>query len=320
MASNGYGMAGHLGLAKESTWGTSVAATDYVEILSESVSREIDRFDVANIVGRLAEPDDQAGVHRFSGDVTFAAHPEPLGYFLLGVMGVQSNTVVSSGTLHKHEFTMRNSDQSSASPEQPFTFEISRDVNSAQQLTGVNISTLEFNVAPNQHLEATASVMAKDESGIAPTSPSYASSPSGVFAFETASLQIGGSANAKFEGFTITMDNQEEGVPALNDSDRVAKLRRTGPKTVRVSGNVAFEDETEYNDFKNQNEQVVKLSMSKADSHEILFDMPRVVFTSLPLGMDGRGRQVLSVDGIARYDTGSNSQIMVTLWNTTSGY
>ena len=34
---SGYGFGGHIGFAKETTWGTGVAATDYVEALNESL-------------------------------------------------------------------------------------------------------------------------------------------------------------------------------------------------------------------------------------------------------------------------------------------
>lgn len=318
--SQGYGMSGHLGLAEEPAWSSATAATDYVEILSESLGREIDRFDVANVVGRLQEPDDQAGVNRFNGDIVFSAHPENLPWFLKGAMGVQSNTVVASGVLHKHEFTMLDSDQSSNSPGTPFTLEVNRDVNSAQQLSGVNFNSLEFNVSPNQALQVTTNVIGKDETGIAPTTPSFPGSPRGFFAFDTASVQLGGVADTNLEGMTITIDNQEEGVPALNATNQISKIRRTGSQLIRMSGVIGFEDESEFEKFRDQTEQQIILSMTKADSHEIIFDMPRVVYDSFPLGMDGRGRQIVNFTGRVRYDTGSNSSIKISVTNNTSGY
>lgn len=318
MANVGYGMAGFLGVAEESSWGTGVAAADYLELLSESVSSEIDRFDVTNIIGRLQEPDDAAGVHRIAGDISFAVHPENATYFIKGVLGVQSSTVVLSGTFHKHDFTFRDSDVSTAAPEQPLTLEINRDTGASKRYTGINVSQLEFNMAPNQALQATASVVGKDVSSLTATSPTYPSSPTGFFTFDTASVQIGGSANIRVEGLTITLQTQLEGVPTLNNTSRVAKLRRTGPQMVRISGNMAFEDYTEHDDFRNQTENQIIVSMTKATSHEIIFDMPRVVYSSFPLGMDGRGRQVVSFEGIARYDTGSNQNIKISVSNTSS--
>lgn len=318
MANVGYGMAGFLGIAKETNWGTAVGANDYVELLSESVSLDIDRFDLHNIVGRLQEPDDAAGVHRIAGDISFAVHPENVGFFLLGTLGVQSSTVVLSGTLHDHDFTFRDSDVSTASPEQPFTLEVGRDVGQSKQYTGVNVSQLEFNMAPNQALQATASVVGKDHNKITATTPTFPSSPTGPFTFDTASIQIGGSANIRVEGLTITLQTQLEGVPTLNNSDRVAKIRRTGPQMVRLSGNIAFEDYTEHDDFRQQTERQFIISMTKGSSHQIVFDLPRVVYSSFPLGMDGSGRQVVSFEGIGRYHTGSNQSIKITLSNTSS--
>jgi len=44
LASRAQGHLGFFGMAKETNWGTAVAATDYVELLSEGLSTGIDRF------------------------------------------------------------------------------------------------------------------------------------------------------------------------------------------------------------------------------------------------------------------------------------
>ena len=67
LASRAQGHLGFLGLAKESSWGTAVAATYYVELLSENISTGIDRFPTRNIFGGFYDPDDYAlrGGHRW---------------------------------------------------------------------------------------------------------------------------------------------------------------------------------------------------------------------------------------------------------------
>src|SRR3989304_4623265 len=100
----GYGFSGHIGLAKEVTFGTGVAAADYVEGLSEGQSFEFDRFDTKNIIGTLAEPDDTAGVVRVAGDIVAAAHPVSVGHFLKGFFHNSSITIVASGNLWKTSF------------------------------------------------------------------------------------------------------------------------------------------------------------------------------------------------------------------------
>lgn len=316
----GYGFAGHVGFAKESSGGTAVAATNYVEALSESLAANIDRFDTVNITGRFAEPDDSAGIVRVSGDIVAPFHPEEMGFFLLGVTGVQSNTVVLSGGLHTHNFTMATADWDTSYPQIPLTFEIFRDVTSSQQYNGCNVSAVQLALAPNQDLRMTASIIGTGHAELAKTTPTFTNSPAEGFTFDTASISIGGAASAIVEAMTINIDNQLEGVPVLNNSTSIAKIRRSGPQMVRLSGSLSFEDITEYENFRNQTEQAFLLNVTKANSFSMLIDMPRVVYTAFPLGMSGRERQVIGFEGIARYHTGSLSAIEFDLTNTTSGY
>ena len=184
----GAGFGGYIGFAKESSGGTPIAATNFIEAFSEGITLTMDRFETANIVGgAFYEADDMAGVRRISGDIVFAAHPEELGFILLGATGVQSNTEVLSGYLHTHEFTMRSSDWDETFAQDPFTFEIFRDVTSAHQYAGGQIGSIQLNAVPNQDLRVTATVMAKTSSVVAAQTATFTGSPTNPLAFDTCS-------------------------------------------------------------------------------------------------------------------------------------
>lgn len=314
----GYGFAGSIGFAKESSGGTPVTVTSFLEALSENITDTIDRFETKNITNDYAEPDDQDGIHRVAGNVVAAVHPTEVGHFLLGAMGINSITLATS--LYTHEFTMRSTEWDTKFPLQPYTFEVFRDVTSAQQYAGVNVNTLEFNVAPNQDLRMTAGLIGVSAANVDETTASFTATPAKVMAFDTASIAIGGSATAKMEALTISINNQLEGVPVLNNSTNVAKFRRTGFQTIRLSGTLSFEDITEYLDFQNQTERQITASFFRSNSFSIGFDLPRVVYTAYPLGISGRGRQTISFEGMARKHVGSGNAIKVTLKNTTASY
>lgn len=319
--SAGYGMKGHIGFAFEASGGVPVAVTDYIEALSESLTADLDRFQTINIHGRLSEADDKDGVKRVAGDAVFAAQPDPLGFFLLGTLGVDSVTTVLSGFLHTHEFTPRTSDWDQRFPQHPFTFEVFRDVGSSQQYTGINMSQIQLNVAPNQDLRATVSMIGFDvDPGIAATTPSFVNSPACELAFDTASLSVAGAANAEYESFTLTFNNNLEGVPTLNNSTVIRKIRRTDMQMVRVSADIGFENITELQNFLSQSEQAIKLSLTRADSFQVIFDIPRVVWTAHPTGIGGRGRQIVTLDGMGRFHTGSNNALKITLTTVKSFY
>lgn len=319
---SGYGFLGHVGFAQESSGGTPVAATDYIEALSENLTDTRDRFETRNIVGRMTEPDDEAGIRRVAGDIVFQAHPVTIGHFLKASLGTQSGTIVLSGFLWTNDFTPGQTDFDTVFPRQPFTFEINRDVTSAQQYSGVCCSKLELSVAPNQEVRCTTSWIGVSALNIAKTTPTYPGSPLRGFTFDTASLSVGGATNALFESFTFSIDNQFEGVPTLNNSTFIRTMRRTSAPMIRVSGNLAFENITEYTNFVSnpQTEQRFVCSVTRSDSFRMVIDVPRVVYSAFPLGMGGRGRQVVTFEGMGRYHVGSGMAVKIGLTTTKSFY
>jgi hypothetical protein len=116
------------------------------------------------------------------------------------------------------------------------------------------------------------------------------------------------------------IDNQLEGIAVLNNSNEIIKIRRKGPQLVRLSGNIGFDNLTEFNNFINQTEQRIFVNFFKASSFNLLIDMPRVVYTAFPLGIGGRERLMASFEGTARFHTGSNQAIQIDLTNTKSNY
>ncbi len=315
-----YGMAGFLGLGKETSWGSGVAATDFIELMSENITLDIARYDTRNVIGRLSEPDDSAGIKTVQGDALFAAFPIGLGYVLRSAFGVVSGSIIVSGQLYRNDFSFGDTAFSNDCPVPPYTFEIFRDVTSSQRYTGVAVSRLQLACQPNQDVRVTASILARATAELAKSTPSFPGSSIYPFAFDTASISIGGAASAKLEAYTFTADNQLVGVPRLNNSSEIAVLRRNGFQQVRFGGTIAFEDLTEYKNFKDQTEQAIKIHHTLAASFGLTIDMPRFVYTAFPLGTPGRERLTVAFEGIGRYHTGSLNAVKVSLFNTKSDY
>lgn len=315
-----HGIVGHIGIGKETAFGSGVAVTDYIEALSENLTLAIDRYEIKNIVGRYSEPDDMAGMKRNGGDIVFPADPVFMGHVLRGTHNVMSGSVVLSGFLFKNEFTLGATDFSSDSPFQPYTFEIFRDVTSSQRYTSGVFNRLQFSIQPNQDLRVTANILAKGTSEIAKTSPSFTSSPQYPFAFDTASISIAGAGSSMIEALTVTIDNQLEGIAVLNNSTEIARVRRSGFQTVRIGGTIGFDNLTEYAVFKAQTEQRFLVNFTRASSFNLTLDMPKVVYTAFPLGIPGRTRLTVGFEGMARYHAGSLTAIKIDLTSTKSNY
>ena len=315
-----YGFSGHIGIGRETTaWGTAAAATDHFKALSESLSTDIERFETINIHAALYEPDDSAGMRSHEGDVVFAAHPISVGYFLMGAMGINSASFTeSSSILVTNQFTMAVADAGSLSALPAHTLEIFRDVTSSHRYAGCQFNTLELNIAPNQDVRCSVGVISKSQDLIAKTTATFPASSIEAFTFDTTSIALGGTATAKIEALTITIDNILEGVPTLNNDTDVYRIQRAGVQTVRVSGTIAFDDVTEYQNFKNQTEQSLVANWTKPNSFAMKVDIPRMVYNAWPVGIGGRDRQTVEFSGMARYHVGSASAIKITLTTTQS--
>jgi hypothetical protein len=316
----GQGTVGFFGLAKETTWGTAVAVTDYLELLSEKIATEIDRFPTRNVYGGFYEADDYAGLRRSAGSIVHAAHPVSLGHLLKGVFNTHSVSVVASGFLFRNTFTSTRSEYAAGVPRQPYTLEANRDVGSSHRFSGALINKLTLALAPNQDLRVTAEFIAKNQTIIAATTPTFPGSSQHPFTFDTASVSIAGSATTRFEAFTMVIDNSLEGIPAFNNSNEIAKIRSQGPQMIKISGTLDFADVTEHLDFLNQTERTLALNLTRADSFNCLIECPRFVYTAYPIGIPGRGRITVAFDGMARYQTTSLTAVLIQLTTTKSNY
>lgn len=320
LALHGQGFNGYIGLGKETTWGTAVAPTDYIEAMSENLSLSLDRYDIKNIIGQFNEPDDVAGMRRVAGDIAFAGHPIPLGYALKAAMNTVSGSTVLSGFLYTTRFVTTKSEFAAGVPSQPYTLEVFRDVTSAHRYQGCVLDKLTLAAAPNQDLRIVTSWIGQDGLLNARSTPTFPSSPTFPFAFDTCSIAIGGAGNARVEAIQIAVNNQLAGIPALNVTNKIARLYRKGPQLVDIRGTLDFADYTEYLDFVNQTERALTLSFTQSASFQLIIVAPRFVYTAYPQQTPGRDRLTVQFEGNARYLASSLVAIDFQLTNTKSNY
>lgn len=316
----GLGVLGFVGYAKESSGGTPVAATDYIEAFSENFQLNYDRFVKSNIRGNITAADDIAGIKRIAGDVTVTGDPEQLGHFFNAACGVQSNTVVISGQLNSHEFTIATTDWDDTFALPPYTFEINRDVSSSQQFAGCNVSGLQINITPNNVLQVTASIIGKSELNIAKSTATFTTSPTNPFAFDTCSISWGGAAHQLIESLTISQNGNLEGIASLRASRDVRAIRRAGPTEVTFNGAMAFENIDDYVAFINETERALTVHLTRANSFALTIELPKTVVTAYPVGMGGAERVIVDFEGQGRYSQSDGYSVKYTLYNTTSGY
>ena len=315
-----YGFAGHIGFAKETGWGsgTVVASGDYLEALSEDISVEIGRFGYKAIIASLGEPDDATGLYRVAGTIRASAHPGQILPILKS--GLHSVTTTSlTGPLYQHKFitTSGGADFSTECPTQPYTIEVFRDVASSMQYSGCVVNALSF-VFGEGAVMIESTWIGRGAVSIAKTTPTFVSTPGKPFTFDTVSLGLGGAGTALIETLTVKVNNNLEGLGALNLSNAIAKIRRNNHQMVEVSGTLDFNSLAEYYNFLNQTEQRMTVNVTKAASFAMLIDIPRLVYTAFPTGIPGRERLVISFTGKGFVHPGSLNSIAITLTTANS--
>lgn len=315
-----YGFAGHIGFAKETSWGsaTAVASGDYIEALSEDISLEIERFGYKAIIGSMGEPDDATGLFRVAGSIRASAHPTQMLQMLKSAMHSVVTTSLS-GPLYQHKFitTSGGGDFSADCPNQPYTIEVFRDVTSSMQYAGMVCDAIGFTFGQEAVMLET-SWIGRSAAIIAKTTPTFPSSPTKPFNFSTVSLSVGGAGTALIEQLTVRVNNNLQGLGALNLSQYAAKIRRSNHQMVEISGTLDFTNVTEYQNFVNQTEQRLTVSATLPSSFALVIDVPRMVYTAFPTGIPGRERLTVDFTGKGFVHTGSGNSIAITLTTVAS--
>lgn len=101
---SGSGKRAHIGIRKEITWSTQLAAADYLKFTSETLNLAIEELVANSIANRRDEQDSYEGLGSIVGNTVHEVHPNGLGYMLRSWFG-KCLTTTPTGTVRKHIFT-----------------------------------------------------------------------------------------------------------------------------------------------------------------------------------------------------------------------
>ncbi len=309
------GQLAHLGLAKETAFGTPVAADTYLPFNSESIVHNIEQLLSEEQRGIRDESPSYKGLETVAGDLNFDVRPDTIGHIMRSAFGAPSVTGVGP---YVHVFSPIQSAFAADCFNPPYTFEIFKDLGQAFQVAGGVVNSLAFEFGVGQKiLRATAGVIAKDVALITKTTPSFGTlSP---FLWAEAAISIGGSANTNLEAVSITLNNSLEGYPTLNNTTKIGKIRPNGVRTVDCSFTFDVNDLAEYNRFKDQTETAFDITFTSG-TNILKFELPKVRYTAFPVSVSGAGRITVAVTGKAKYDASTAAALKATLTNSIASY
>lgn len=314
----------HIGVAKETVWGTPVAAADYIPFISENIVHEQEQIADESLKAILDENPALRGLETVQGDLVCEARPTSLGYLLHSALG--EPTVSGTGP-YVHTFKPRTSKFSADCFLRPYTLEIFRDTEQAFQIAGAIINTLQLQLgAGNQKiLRATAGIMAKAVTQIAETSPSFETLE--PFTWDEAIIKIadnvagltGASADTTIEVFNINIDNKIEGIPLLNGSTKMGKMKPSARRTVGLELTMEALD-SDYAKFTGRTYKAMRITLTQSASAILQLTMPKVEYIGYPVGVAGPGRITVAVAGRAWYDAAESYAIEAVLTNSKTSY
>lgn len=318
-----YGALAHIGIGKEVTYGTAVAATDYLRFASEGLSEEIEQIISENIMGVFDEGPSFEGLHNISGDISGDVYPNAIGHLLRSAFGAPVTTSPTAG-VYQHVFTPVQSNFSNVCALPPYTIEINRDLVQAFQYAGAVVNDLNFSFGTdNKIMKFTSAIIAKKLSLIAKTVPSLeATNP---FLWHQATVTLDSLLNKDVSTAEFGINNNLEGRATLDGTKEISRILRNGVRTFPVKFSLELQDMTEYNKFRAQNEVPLKIELiggviSGSEKFKLTVDIPKFRFAAFPINVDGAGAITTQVDGSAKYDPASLFAMKITLVNSKATY
>lgn len=195
---------GYVGLAKESSYGSSTAPSYYVDAFSDGFEGD-NQTDYQNTVRARERVKGEAGPFDGSGSVDLPANPENgLGLLLLACFGSESFTAKdpdsdSTDEVGEHIFSPSQTTES-------LSVETGLDTDTVRW-DGVAIDTLELSHAAEDRLTASVDLPArKPDSSVTAASPTYSDLRNFMFHDATLSL-VGSSREADLQELTCTFSN-----------------------------------------------------------------------------------------------------------------
>jgi hypothetical protein len=318
------GSLSHVGLGKESTFGTAAAATDYVRFASETITETIEQVKSEIMNGVVDESSYFEGAHTVAGDITFDAYPNGIGNFLRSSIGVPVSTKVGASTAYQHVFTPSQANFAPNCALPPYTLEINRDLGTAWQYTGSVANELDFTFGVDKKvLNCKAAFLAKSATTIAKTIPSY--DVQEPFTWNMATVTLNSAANANISSVEIGVKNSLDARPTLDGTRNINRILRNGKRTFPIKLTVELQDLTEYNLFIAQNEVPLQIKLVGAlieTGYNFTFqvDVSKFHFNAFPINVSGAGVITAVLDGWAEYDPSVSYAAKFTLINTKTAY
>ena len=321
-----YGRLAFLGIARETTWGTAVAAADYVRLSPTSYVRPApEEIEPRSLIGVWDRPRTLRGMQVHRGELNFEVYPNSFGWFLLGALGPVTTTTPTGATVTRdHKFSARTSDFSSTCFLQPFTLELFYDMGQSQQFAGAIFEELSFTVGVREPImRAQATVIARTLADITKTTPAFeATSP---FLYTGARVNLPDPTQfVDCQSITVTIRNPAEALALLGGGTTPSRFVAREQRQVTISGTHLL-TKAEWDAFRNATERRLVLiveggTIEGSFRYTVTVTVPKFRYTRYDAQVDAAGLLSVDWEGYAVFDFGTDEPLSITLRNSRTAY
>ena len=307
-----------IGVGKESTYGTPVAASSFLELLDGGDSMKLKAGRIAKPTLRCASSLRSVKAKKsVDGSIKFPmtfAGPEMFLKYGLGT----ASTSALTGSNKSHSITLLN-----ALPTTGLTVRMNRgEVGLLGEFIyqGCKINKLGFSLQPEGYLECTVDLIGQDETIDTASTPTYTASP--YITWDLLTVKTIAGTDVPIQSFELNIENNLDA-----DTYKLGSLLRQNPGrggSRKISGSVEmeFQSLTHYNYFINQTQNAIVLTfdggiISGSDHWLLTFSLPKVNWMGETPTADKVGpfKQKLNFETEAASE---NDDLVITLQNQTA--
>ena len=319
-----YGNNSEVGICFQDSYGTlNVDSMHWLPILDEDVGLEKPPLVSQSMRGNYDEGQHHEGANAVNGTINGEAHPIALGALLTAAFG--GATVVQSAGIYTHTFKPRTTEFDSKSANIPFTMhKFLDDSGSASLFYDLNANGIELGIANGELLMANLEVVGGNFQQISNIAASY---PTGKqWTWDTTSISIAAAGVDEIKQLSIKTSESIEAMHTLNGSVFPSRNKRTGFRTIEISGTMTFDDQDEYQQFLSQSERELivnfkgdtEIQSGYYDVCNIIVPLLRHTEYKPTVGAVGEIEVSFSSKGV--YSADSGTALQVTLVNTKAAY
>ena len=320
-----------LGFADETTWGTKVTATSFMEFRSESLKKNIEEEVLESLgTGRSMARRVQKQV-TVEGSIMYDLHPvDGIALLKHAMMGSVTSALVGTAAAYMHTFTTGDL---STITQKGISFEVKPqgDTTTAFYFTGCRVNSMKMSAAINEPIKCELEFVGKDGTtgAFATTTAAYSEVP--PFLFQDGTFAVGGTTE-NIISFELTLENNlqsDESARSLGDTT-LTNLP-PGRRKIMLSITQRFDTTTAWDRFIAGSATTIRLrfdtgqtigSDSGGTTYSMQIDLNKIYYNQAVPEISDAGilTHEVEISAISDTVTSAGTDMIITVANSVTSY